>query len=183
LAQTSDITGWHGVPWGSTKAALRKALGCNPSDIGEMRCADKLFLRDCHPVPTSTDPRVREREKQIIEIETNSYAERHKCEPTDADLFQIDGYPVNHIYYDVDIIFAKGYGLSGVILHYEYSDSSGSETALAELRDHYGDPTPVPKDDHFEWTWVKPHGNLSLLLYQGGKFMIVYSRKKDNNIL
>jgi hypothetical protein len=181
--QPSDITGWHGVPWDTTKAAFGKALGCDPSASGLIACVGKIHLRDCAPVPISTDPQKRRREQELIDIDRKLNVEYHKCEPPDIDQFQIEGYPVNHIDYDVDIVFAKGYGLANVIMTYSHFDPSAYETALAELRDRYGDPTQVPKEDQLEWTWVKPHGNITLSVHQGGSFTISYSRKMGRNTL
>jgi hypothetical protein len=111
------------------------------------------------------------------------YAEFHYCEPPGTDEFQIELYPINHIDYDVDVVFMKGYGLAGVILTHNVSDPSAYETALAELTGRYGDAKPALKDDHLEWMWVKPHGNLTLSVYENGVFDIFYSRRRDKNTL
>jgi hypothetical protein len=184
LAQTSDITGWHGVLWGSSKSVFRKALGCDPSDIGNtIRCAQDIWLRDCNPVPISSDPGRRRREQQILDMDKEANAKEHKCEPSDVEQFQIDYYPVNHIYYDVSVVFAKAYGLAGVVMTYADSDPSAYQTALAELTSRYGTSTPITKDGRIEWMWVKTHGNLIFSVYQDGGFNILYTRKKDNNVL
>jgi hypothetical protein len=181
--QSADITGWHGVPWGSSKNAFRRALGCRAGDYVDITCAEHIYLRDCQPLPISTDPKRRESEKTYIEINKKIWAEYHHCEPADADMLQIDDYTVNDIWYRADIIFAKGAGLMLVILSYAGTDSDAYQTAFAELRGRYGEGTPVPKDNSYEWTWVKPHGNLTLSVFQDGGFTISYSAKKGRNTL
>jgi len=119
----------------------------------------------------------------MIDMEKEANAKEHKCEPSDIEQLQIDYYPVNHVYYDVSVVFTKGYGLAGVVMTYADSDPSAYQTALAELTSRYGSSTPITKDGHIEWIWVKTHGNLTLSVYQDGGFNVFYTRKKDNNVL
>jgi len=116
-------------------------------------------------------------------MESKLNAEYDRCKPTDVDKFEIFLLPVNGINYGVDIVFTKEFGLTAVILRNDDRDPATFKTALAELKDRYGDATPTPTDNGVEWEWVKPHGNLTLDVYRSGDFDIFYSRRKGKNAL
>jgi hypothetical protein len=52
IAQTSDVTGWHGAPWGSNKAAFRTSVVTSKAAIeGHFKTGQRAATRTELVVP------------------------------------------------------------------------------------------------------------------------------------